>query len=100
MTADYQTLLEMWRTEKKKREEAEGELTIIKGIGQNSPEMKTLQIKIKELEGTLKSAQDINDTYQRDTSKLQVRLTEVEEDNKKLSHQIEDKVNQLRKAGM
>jgi len=80
MTADYQTLLEMWRTEKKKREEAED--------------------KIKELEGTLKSAQDINDTYQRDTSKLQVRLTEVEEDNKKLSHQIEDKVNQLRKAGM
>ena len=71
MDANYQTLLEMWRTEKKKREEAEGELTIIKGIGNNSPEMKTLQIKIKELEGTLGSAQDINDVYQRDISKLQ-----------------------------
>ena len=80
MTESYQTLLEMWRTEKKKREEAED--------------------KIKELEGTLKSAQDINDTYQRDTSRLQIQLTEVEEDNKKLSHQIEDKVNQLRKSGM
>ena len=80
MTADYQTLLEMWRTEKEKREKAED--------------------KIKELEGTLKSAQDINDTYQRDTSRLQIQLTEVEEDNKKLSHQIEDKVNQLRKSGM
>ena len=99
MTADYQTLLEMWRTEKKKREEAEGELTIIKGIGQNSPEMKTLQIKIKELEGTLKSAQDINDTYQRDTSRLQLRLTEVEEDNKKLAKQIEDLIIP-RKHGM
>tara|TARA_R100000306_G_C4264760_1_gene87102 strand:+ start:256 stop:498 length:243 start_codon:yes stop_codon:yes gene_type:complete len=80
MAADYQTLLEMWRTEKEKREKAED--------------------KIKELEGTLKSAQDINDTYQRDTSRLQIQLTEVEEDNKKLSHQIEDKVNQLRKSGM
>ena len=55
MNADYQTLLEMWRTEKKKRQEAEGELTIIKGIGNNSPEMKALQNKIKELEGTLES---------------------------------------------
>ena len=76
MDANYQTLLEMWRTEKKKREEAEGELTIIKGIGQNSPEMKTLQIKIKELEGTLGSAQDINDTQQRYISKLQQNIEE------------------------
>tara|TARA_R100001244_G_C5062884_1_gene109307 strand:- start:241 stop:483 length:243 start_codon:yes stop_codon:yes gene_type:complete len=80
MTADYQTLLEMWRTEKEKREKAEN--------------------KIKELESTLKSVQDINDTYQKDTSKLQIRLTEVEEDNKKLSYQIEDKLDQLRKSGM
>ena len=54
MNADYQTLLEMWRTEKKKRQEAEGELTIIKGIGNNSPEMKALQNKIKELENKIK----------------------------------------------
>ena len=40
---DYQKLLEMWREEKKKRQEAEGENTIIKGIGNNSPEMKALQ---------------------------------------------------------
>ena len=33
---------------KKRAEEAEGENTIIKGIGQNSPEMKALQ---KEVEG-------------------------------------------------
>ena len=45
--ADYQTLLEMWRDEKKKRQEAEGELTIIKGIGNNSPEMKALQNVLK-----------------------------------------------------
>ena len=71
MTADYQTLLEMWRTEKKKRQEAERELTIIKGIGNNSPEMKALQ----------------------------KRVTEVEEDNKKLAKQIED-LSIPRKYGM
>ena len=32
--------------------------------------------------------------------KLQERLTEVEEDNKKLASQIEDKINALRKSGM
>ena len=80
MDATYQTLLKMWREEKEKKEKAED--------------------KIKELEGTLGSAQSINDTYQRDNSRLQTRLTEVEEDNKKLSHQIEDKLNQLRKSGL
>ena len=77
---DYNTLLEMWRDEKKKRQEAEGENTIIKGIGNNSPEMKALQNKIKELEGTLGSAQDINDSYQRDISKLQQSVEEVKAD--------------------
>jgi hypothetical protein len=48
MKNDYDTLLKMWRDEKKKRQEVEGENTIIKGIGQNSPEMKALQ---KEVEG-------------------------------------------------
>jgi|TARA_R110000744_G_scaffold140640_1_gene251903 hypothetical protein len=33
---------------KKRAEEAEGELTIIKGIGNNSPEMKALQKSVKE----------------------------------------------------
>ena len=75
---------------KKRAQEAEGENTIIKGIGNNSPEMKELQAKINELEGTLGSAQDINENHQRYNSKLQTRLTEVEDDNKKLSTQIQD----------
>ena len=85
---DYNKLLEMWRDEKKKRQEAEGELTIIRGIGQNSPEMKALQNKIKELEGTLGSAQDINDTQQRDISKLQQSVEEVKAD---LAREKEDR---------
>ena len=74
---------------KKRAQEAEGETTIVKGIGMNSPEMRTAQAKIKELESTLASAQDINDNHQRYNGKLQTRLTEVEEDNKTLAKQIE-----------
>ena len=85
---NYNKLLEMWRNEKKKRQEVEAENTIIKGIGQNSPEMKTLQNKIKELEGTLGSAQDINDSYQRDISKLQQSVEEIKAD---LAREKEDR---------
>ena len=54
--ADYQKLLEMWREEKKKRQEAEGENTIIKGIGNNSPEMKALQKENETLKADLARA--------------------------------------------
>ena len=50
---NYNKLLEMWRDEKKKRQEAEGELTIIKGIGNNSPEMKALKKEIEEVKAQL-----------------------------------------------
>ena len=77
--SDYNQLLEMWRQEKKKRQEVEGENTIIKGIGQNSPEMKALQQKNYE---------------------LKKEICELREDNRKLSRQIEDRIDQMRKAGM
>ena len=50
---NYQTLLEMWRDEKKKRQEAEGEMTIVKGIGNNSPETKALKKEIEEVKAEL-----------------------------------------------
>ena len=78
---------------KKRAQEAEGENTIIKTIGNTSPEMKALQAKVKE-------AQEINKLHQELNGKLQGELTEIKEDNKKLAHQIEDKVNAMRKSGM
>ena len=84
----------------KKVREAEGETSIVKGIGINSPEMRAAQTKIKELESTLASAQDINDAHQRYNGKLQKELTEVQEDNKKLAMQIDDYREMLRKAGL
>ena len=77
---------------RKKVSEAEGETSIVKAVGINSPEM-------KEMDKRLQSALDINDEHQRYNGKLQTRLTEVEEDNQKLSRQIEDLNAKLRKFG-
>ena len=72
-------LVELGKTNlalKKRAQEAEGEMTIVKGIGLNSPEMR--------------EAKAINKLHQELNGKLQTRSTEVEEDNKTLSKQIQD----------
>ena len=38
--------------------------------------------------------------YEREIKKLKEEICELRNDNRKLAHQIEDRVNQLRKAGM
>jgi hypothetical protein len=58
MRENYETLLQMWREEKKKRQDAEGELSIIKGIGNNSPEMKALKQEIEDLKAELARAKE------------------------------------------
>ena len=42
----------------KRAQEAEGEVTIVKGIGQNSPEMKALQKEVEELKTDLARAKE------------------------------------------
>ena len=89
---------------KKRAQEAEGETTIVKGIGMNSPEMRELQARVKQLDSSLANSLEINENHQRYNGKLQLRLTEVEEDNKRLSKQISDYIknheNKFRKAGL
>ena len=91
---------DQYEKEHKLRLEAEGETHLVKAVGMNSPEMKEAKSKIKELELGLANALEVNESHQKLNGKLQVRLTEVEEDNKKLASQVEDKVNQLRKSGV
>ena len=55
---------------KKRAQAAEGENTIIKTIGNTSPEMKALQAKVKE-------AQEINKLHQELNGKLQLELTRL-----------------------
>ena len=60
-----------------------------------------LQTRVKEVENSLSIALEINESHQRYNGKLQARVTELEEDNKKLAHQVEDlKMNHVRKAGL
>ena len=63
---------EMYKKEHRLRQEAEGELSIVKGIGMNSPEA----IKLKK------------------------EICELRQDNRKLSKQVEDSVDRMRKAGL
>ena len=94
--------------EKKKRQEAEGELSIIKTTSvHNSPEMRNAKARIKELEIGLSNALGVNESHQKLNGKLQERLTELEQeiielhtDNKKLAHQVDDNINKLRRAGV
>jgi len=105
MTEDLTSLLEqhkkdIWEWKMKEsqwirdKNQLDGNKKIIEELSTKMVELgKTnlsLQAKVNELEGTLGGAQDINDNHQRYNGKLQTRLTEVEEDNKKLAIQIQD----------
>ena len=71
-----------------------GELDLTKQIEE-------LQARIKELQIRLGEALEIDEAHQKQMGKLQARLTEVEEDNTKLAHQVEDlKLNGVRRAGL
>ena len=83
---------------------AELETSLGKAVGMNSPEMKAAKAEITQLKETLKSR---DYTRQHDYQflidenlRLEQEKNEVIMDNKKLSYQIEDQVNRLRKAGM
>ena len=56
--------------------------------------------KIKELEVGLANALAINESHQKLNGRLRERVTELEEDNKKLAHEIEDRVYKMRKSGL
>ena len=69
--SSYEELLQMWREEKQKRKTAED--TVNRLVEENN-NYETISKSHKEING-----------------KLQTRVSELEEDNKKLSKQIEDK---------
>ena len=78
-------------TERKLRQEAEGELTILKGIETN---------RVKEAQAALANALEVNESHQKLNGKLQERLTELEEENKKMHDALNNKLDGARKAGL
>ena len=69
-------------------------------VGEARKDREEMNPKIKELEKALANAFAINESHQKLNGTLQERLTEVEEDNKKLAHEIEDRVHKMRRSGM
>jgi len=101
MESDYRKLLKeaaeasekavLYDKEHKLRQEAEGELTILKGIETN---------RVKEAQAALANALEVNESHQKLNGKLQERLTELEEENKKMHDTLDKKLDGARKAGL
>ena len=70
----------------------------------NSPEMDMAKARVKRLDDSLATALEINESHQRYNGKLQLRVAEVEKDNKILSKQLSEYIKYLedkfRKAGL
>ena len=62
-------------------------------------ENKELKARVKQLDDSLAMALEINEKHHRYNGRLQIRVTELEEDNKKLAHQVEDQLDRFRKSG-
>ena len=94
----------MYEKEHKLRQEAQGETTIVKGIGMNSPEMKEAQARIKELEEILRSRDYTrHHDYKflvEENKKLHKEIDELRRDNKRLARHVENQMDRTRKAGM
>ena len=56
--------------------------------------------KCKELEVALANALAVNESHQKLNGKLQERLTEVEEENKKINDHLNKRIESVRKSGM
>ena len=73
------------KDEKERRQFAENELALIKGVGNNSPEMKTAKKRIEEL-------MEINKEHQQMNGKLHSEL-EIEKKNHTLAREDNDLLN-------
>ena len=126
LTQENEDLKNKYNAEHKSRQEAEGELTIVKTITiDSSPEMRDAKQKIEELQNSMDRLRKENsECYNRianlvetikskdyfekpdykflvdENHRLEQQYLEVMVDNKKLAAQIEDRVNQMRKSGM
>jgi hypothetical protein len=100
--------IEEIRKLQKENQELTNEMILVKGITvTNSPELRDANKKIKELENRLAEALTLDEAHHQLNGKLQVRVTELEQenlelyaDNKKISKQVEDQLDRARKAGL
>ena len=117
---------EEYKKEHKLRQEAEGEMSILKTISvHSSPEMRKANTQIKDLQNSLdRFKKENNECYNRiaaltesleskdyfkdpdykflvdENHRLEQQYLEVMADNKRLAQQIEDRIDKMRKSGM
>ena len=105
---------DMYEKEHKLRQEAETETILVKGIGMNSPEMKAAKQKMEELQtevdrikrenndlfNRIADSLEVDESHQKLNGKLQERLTELEEENKKVHDHLNKQIENARKSGM
>ena len=103
---------EKYEKEHKLRQEAENEMVLIKGITvTNSPELRAanneindLKNKIADLEETVKSKDYFKVPDYKflvdENHRLEQQYLEVMADNKKLTREIEDRIDKMRKSGI
>jgi hypothetical protein len=88
---------------KKRAQEAEGEMTIVKGIGMNSPEMREANKLIEELRQRVSELLAISKSHQNLMGTQIQENNELKRDNKALAKQIDDyfnaRLNKTREGG-
>ena len=103
---------DMYEKEHKLRQEVEGELSIMKGIETNrvkeaqarsnhlQKELDRVKKENNDLFNRVADALEINESHQKLNGKLQERLTELEEENKKLHNHLNKTIDGARKSGL
>ena len=97
---------------KKRAQEAEGELSIMKQLETNrvkeaqarcdqlQDELDRVKKENNDLFNRIADSLEVNESHQKLNGKLQERLTELEEENKKMHEHINKKLDAARKSGM
>ena len=97
---------------RRRAQEAEGELSILKGIETNrvkeahtrcdhlQVELDRVKKENNDLFNRIADSLEVDESHQKLNGKLQERLTELEEENKKMHAKLDERIDSMRKAGM
>ena len=109
---EFEKEIDYHRYWKKRAEEAEGELSILKGIETNrvkeyvkkndelQNELDRVKKENNDLFNRIADSLEVNESHQNLNGKLQERLTELEEENKKIHDHLDKQVKNAREAGL
>jgi len=102
--------MEKYREEDRQQEAG---ICIVGEARKDREEIKPIELQeeaertVKNLETRLAESLEVNEAHQKINGKLQMRITELEQDNlelhadnKKIAHQLDDRIDRMRKSGL